>query len=228
MATKHVQLFGIVIGIIGVLGASLPNTWGAEACPESLQELEAKEAVLNNWITRYHVLLTKIDDELLKTIAEHRPHPDPNLLQALATASGYRSREYHEAPSYIRVLIDEFESPWAIILGSILDKSAFALRGEFPGAQNFEHRFYWAHCLVEFDRALIFQRMLTREHQKVRDYLTAKKPAGAQGRTDAGPTAVGGYVLVNREGPGEGTFDPRVTIVVAGNSVHYIKTTFDL
>src|SRR5215472_12846746 len=120
--------FGTIIVIVGLpltLGiasraqtpapAPAPPAPSDPACgPDaSVNALQKRLQVLQQLLAKRNDLIDKTQKLILDSWNSEKP-PDPNKLQPISTATGFRSKDYREYPLYVQRMIDEFEATFSL------------------------------------------------------------------------------------------------------------------
>lgn len=161
---------GLCLVLLGVASGHSIADDNAE-CPEPLEELQKKQQMLRDWINRQTENIQKMKAELTKAKAENRAPDVGKLGNVLATASGARSKEYDQAPPYIKAQIEKVEKNPILSLigvaGLMGGVSTSIEEGKITTAQ--------AHYSVEIKRTGFLKRFLEGEEKRVLKCIEEKK-----------------------------------------------------
>ena len=197
--TAWVRLaIGLGVGIV-LLAALVVNSIAADKpeCPESLEDLEQKLQVLQEWKARQEENIRKMKEELALAKAENRAPDVSKIGNVMANAAGARSKEYQQAPPYIQALVEKVEKNPLInafgVLGLMGGISSNIKEGEVTTAQ--------AHYSVEIKRTGFLKRFMESDAKRVQKCIEQKKGTKSECPPDAGS---GGYLIACDPGMGDG------------------------
>ena len=162
------------IALVGITG--MPSfAEDAPGCPETLEELQEKLRIIQDWKNRQAVNIEKMKAELAKAKAENRAPDVSKIGNVLATASGARSQTYQEAPPYIKAAIEKVEKNPIInlmgVAGLMGGVSTSVEEGKVTTAQ--------AHYSVEIKRTAFLKRFLEADEKRVLKCIEEKRKKAA-------------------------------------------------
>ena len=129
-----------------------------KALQTSLEETNAGIATLDTAIA-HHTKTKQAMHDILEEAKAKKTQPDPKRMKAMATATGYRSKDYYKAPKIIRDLLDKFETD---LQKSIGDSGTLATMAVTPGIG-----LYKGWYIQEISRTHQFLESLEKEKAKL-------------------------------------------------------------